>query len=74
MISPFLSIPISSTVYFVFGGVLNKLKGTPYLLLNEFLEKYVLSNLFKQKPNSSLTEVLPADPVIAIVLESNVFL
>ena len=38
-ISPFLSIPTSKTVNFIDCGVLNKLKGTPYLLLNEFFEK-----------------------------------
>ena len=50
------------------------LNGTPYLLLNEFFEKYVFANLFKQKPVNSLTEVFPADPVIAMLFAFKDFL
>ena len=67
-ISPFLSIPTSNTANFVLSGVLKILKGTPYLLLKEFFEKYVFSIFFKQKPVNSFTDVFPAEPVIAIVL------
>ena len=54
--------------------MLNKLNGTPYLLLNEFFEKYVFANLFKQKPVNSLTEVFPEEPVIAMLLAFKDFL
>ena len=37
-ISPFLSIPISNTPKIFCLLMLNKLNGTPYLLLNEFFE------------------------------------
>ena len=50
------------------------LNGTPYLLFNDFFEKYVFSNLFKQKPTNSLTDVFPDEPVMAIVLIFNDFL
>ena len=36
--------------------------------------KKVLSNLFKQKPVNSFTDVLPADPVIAIIFVFKDFL
>ena len=36
--------------------------------------KKVLSNLFKQKPVNSFTDVFPADPVIAIVFVFKDFL
>ena len=67
-------MPASNTENLEFSGVLKILKGTPNLLLKEYFEKYVFSNLFKQNPVNSFTDVFPAEPVIAIELMSKDFL
>ena len=59
---------------FEFCGTLNKLIGTPNLLLRDFFEKKVLEIFVKQNPTSSFKDVLPAEPVIAILVISSVFL
>ena len=56
-ISPFLSMPTSNTANFALSGVLKILRGTPYLLLKEFFEKYVFFSFFRQKPVNSLQDV-----------------
>ena len=66
-ISPFLSIPISKTPKSSFCFKLNKLNGTPYLLLNDFGEWVALLILFNVKPILSFTVVLPQLPVIEII-------
>ena len=51
---------------FVFLSIWNKEIGTPYLLLNEFLENIVLVIWEKDWPIKFLVDVFPAEPVIAI--------
>ena len=46
-ISPLLSMPTSKTPNKFFFCMLNKLKGTPYLLLNDFIEYDVEAILLK---------------------------
>ena len=54
--------------------MLNKLKGTPYLLLKDFFEYEVGKILFKVFPNNSFKDVFPELPVIAIALIFELFL
>ena len=65
-ISPFLSIPTSKMPIFVFLSIWNREIGTPYWLLNEFLENIVLVIWEKDWPIKFLVDVFPAEPVIAI--------
>ena len=58
----------------LFFLILNKLIGTPYLLLNDLLEYEILSNCESECPNKSLNEVFPELPVIAIELIKDDFL
>ena len=49
---------------------MNKLNGTPYLLLKDFGEKVAELYWFIVFPNNSFREVLPQLPVIAMILPS----
>ena len=54
--------------------MLNRLKGTPYLLLYDFGEMLTLDILLNEFPNNSLRVVFPELPVIAIIFVSIFFL
>ena len=60
-------MPISKTPYSCFGFKLNKLNGTPYLLLKDFGEDDVVPNSLRVFFNISFKEVFPQLPVIAII-------
>ena len=44
--------------------MLNRLKGTPYLLLYDFGEMLILDIFFRELPNNSFRVVFPQLPVI----------
>ena len=53
---------------------MKRLKGTPYLLLNDFGEIVTFEIFFKEFPNSSLRVVFPQLPVMAMIIVSIFFL
>ena len=68
LISPCLLIPISKIPYRCFISKFTKLSGTPILLLKDFGEKYVSPYISSNFPSKDFNEVLPALPVIPIIL------
>ena len=73
-ISPFLSIPTSKTPNSSLNFKLNKLNGTPYLLLKDLGEKVVLDIFFNVSPIISFKVVFPQLPVIDIIFAFVLFL
>ena len=65
---PFLSIPTSKIPKSSFVFRLNKLRGTPNLLLKDFGEYVTWKILFNDFPVNSFKEVFPQLPVMAIIL------
>jgi len=53
-----------------FGFKLNRLKGTPYLLLYDLGEILTFESCFNEFPNNSFKVVFPQLPVIAMILVS----